>query len=91
MPLRPDMELHDYFQIFLARKWIVVLAYIVVFLSAVVYIAGTPKQYLSATTIMTIPEQVPENFVQSTVTLEPEGRLSTIQQVITSRTRLKKV
>ena len=91
MPLRPDMELHDYLQIFLARKWIIVAAYIAVFLCAVVYVARTPKQYVSTTTILTIPEQVPENFVQSTVTLEPEGRLSTIQQVITSRTRLKKV
>jgi polysaccharide chain length determinant protein (PEP-CTERM system associated) len=91
MPLRPDMELQDYLQIFTKRKWIIIFSFLFVFLAASVYIVVTPKQYMSTTTIMVIPQKVPENFVQSTVTLGAESRLPIIQQQITSRTRLKKV
>jgi polysaccharide chain length determinant protein (PEP-CTERM system associated) len=85
------MEVQDYLQIFSKRKKFVIVTCISVFFVAIAYIVLTPKQYLSTTTVLTIPQQVPENFIRSTVTLGTEGRLSTIQQQITSRTRLKKV
>jgi polysaccharide chain length determinant protein (PEP-CTERM system associated) len=91
MPLRPDMELKDYIQIFFKRKWVIILSFLFICLSAGVYIIVTPKQYKSTTTILVIPQKVPENFVQSTVTLGADGRLATIEQQIKSRTRLKKV
>src|SRR4030065_1574255 len=90
MPLRPDMELQDYLQIFSKRKWVIIFSIFFVFIGAIIYILVTPKQYKSTTTILIIPQQVPENFVRSTVTEGVEGRLSTIQQQITSRTRLIK-
>ena len=91
MPLRPDMELQDYFQIFSKRKWFIIISFLSVFFGASVYIVLTPNQYKSTTTILTIPQRVAENFVRSTVTYGAEDRLSTIQQQITSRTRLMKV
>ena len=91
MPLRPDMELQDYLQVFSKRKWIIILSVFFVFFSAIVYIIVTPKLYKSTTTILIIPQQVPENYVRSTVAGGVESRLATIQQQVTSRTRLTKV
>jgi polysaccharide chain length determinant protein (PEP-CTERM system associated) len=85
------MELQDYLQIFSKRKWVVILSFLIILIFASVYIITTPKQYKSSTTILIIPQKVPENFVRSTVTLGAEGRLATIEQQIKSRTRLKKV
>jgi polysaccharide chain length determinant protein (PEP-CTERM system associated) len=91
MPLRPDMEIQDYIQIFSKRKRVIISSFLLVFLVASAYTVLTPKQYKSTTTILIIPQQVPESFVRSTVTVGLENRLATIQQLITSRTRLKKV
>ena len=91
MPLRPDMELQDYVQILTKRKWVIIISVISVFLAAGVYTVSKKAMYQSTTTILTIPQQVSEDFVRSTVTVGVEGRLSTIQQQITSRTRLIKV
>jgi len=91
MPLRPDMEIQDYIQIFSKRKWIIIFSFLFAFFGASVYTVVTPKQYKSTTMILIIPQKVPENFVRSTVTLGTEGRLPIIEQQIKSRTRLKKV
>ena len=91
MPLRPDMELKDYLQVFSKRKWAVILPFFFVFLGSIIYLLVTPKLYRSTTTILIIPDQVPENYVRSTVAEGVEGRLATIEQQLTSRTRLTKV
>jgi len=85
------MELEDYLQIFTKRKWTIIVTFLSVLLIASVYFVVTPKLYKSSTTILIIPQQVPEKFVQSTVTVGLESRLPTIQSLITSRSRLKKV
>jgi len=91
MPLRPDMELQDYLQVFSKRKWMIIFSFFFVFFGAIIYILVTPKLYKSTTTILIIPQRVPENYVRSTVAEGAEGRLTTIQQQLTSRTRLTKV
>ncbi len=91
MPLRPDMELQDYLQIFYKRKSVIIITFLSVFLSAGVYTIIKTPLYQSTTTILTIPNPVPEDYVRSTVTAGVEGRLATIQQQITSRTRLIRV
>ena len=91
MPLRPDMELQDYLQVIEKRKWVVILPFFFVFLGAFIYLIVTPKQYKSTTTILVIPQQVPENYVRSTVAEGLKGRLGAIEQQLTSRTWLTKV
>jgi len=85
------MELQDYLQIFSKRKWIIIICYLSVIFGAVVHLMVTPKLFKSTTTILVIPQQVPEKFLQSTVAEGVEGRLATIEQQLTSRTRLMKV
>ncbi len=91
MPLRPDMDLKDYIHIFSKRKWVIIGSFLVVFFGASVYTLTTPRTYKSTTTILVVPQRVPENYVRSTVTVGMEDRLATIEQQVTSRARLTKV
>ncbi len=91
MPLRPDMDLRDYLRIVSVRKWLIVLTYLCVFCAVGVYLLVAPKQYQSSTTILIVPQSTPENYVRSTVTVGSENLSATLQQEITSRTRLMKV
>ena len=91
MPLRPDMDLRDYLDVLRRRKWLIVFSFLFVLFGTTVYVVVIPPQYKSITTILIIPQRVPENYVQSTVSIGVEGRLATIQQQVTSRTVLTKV
>ena len=50
-----------------------------------------PNRYRASTSILIIPQRVPENFVRSTVTAELSERLNMISQQILSRTRLERI
>ncbi len=80
-----------YLDIVLRRRWFIILP---LFLSLVVapYLALTiPPVYQSETTILVEPQQVPEAYVESTVTGSVQDRLNIISQQILSRTGLEKV
>jgi len=85
------MELNDYIQVFSKRRMVIIISFLIVFLGAGIYTVVTPNQYKSSTTILIIPQKVPEEFVRSTVTLGPEDRIPIIEAQIKSRTRMKKV
>ena len=91
MPLRADMKFEDYLRIFSKRKLVIIISFLFVFFGAGVYTVVTPVQFKSTTTILVIPQQVPVNYVKSTVTQGVESRLTTIREQITSRTILTKV
>jgi succinoglycan biosynthesis transport protein ExoP len=91
MPLRPNMPLTEYLEIFLRRKWTVILSIVLVMGAAGAYCYLAPRQYKSSTTILVIPQRVPENYVQSTVSSRIQDRLATIKQHVMSRTRLTTV
>jgi polysaccharide chain length determinant protein (PEP-CTERM system associated) len=50
-----------------------------------------PNSYRASTSILIIPQRVPENFVRPTVTADLSERLNMIQQQILSRTRLERI
>lgn len=91
MPLYPDMEPQEFLELFRRRKWMIVFLFLFILLGAGVYSVVVPELYRSSTTIMVIPQRVPEAFVRSTVGSRIEERLASIQQQIQSRTRLMKV
>jgi uncharacterized protein involved in exopolysaccharide biosynthesis len=51
----------------------------------------TPELYRSETTILVIPQSVPQDYVRSTVSVNVEQQLATIRQQVMSRTTLVKV
>lgn len=91
MPLRPDMDLRDYAALFLRRKWLIVFSFLFILFGASVYSVVTPELYKSSTTILIIPQSVPQDYVRSTITVKVEEQLATIRQQVMSRTTLMKV
>ena len=91
MALRPDMGITEYLKVLSDWKWFIFFNFLYVLFGAAAYLVVVPSQYKSTTTILITPQRVPENYVQSTVSMVLEGRLSTIEQQVTSRTVLSKV
>ncbi len=88
MPIRPNMEVSEYLAILRRYKWFLIFAVLSVLFAASVYCALAPKRYKSTTTILLIPQKVPENYVRSTVGSRIEDRMPMLQQEVMSRTRL---
>ena len=88
MPLRPNMETSDYLDILRRRKWYIVFSILVILFGASVYSVVAPEKYKSSTTILVIPQRVPEGYVRSTISSRVDEHLSTIWQQVLSRTRL---
>src|SRR5262245_15793657 len=71
------------------RKWLVVLVFVLPLVAATSLVFSLPAFYQSTALVLVERQQVPEAFVQSTVTSELETRLHTISQEILSRSRLE--
>jgi succinoglycan biosynthesis transport protein ExoP len=73
------------------RKKAFVIASSAIFLLGLVIAFALPPIYLSRTTILIENQQIPEEYVQTTITGYVEERLQVITQQIMSRTRLLEV
>jgi polysaccharide chain length determinant protein (PEP-CTERM system associated) len=73
------------------RRQQILIPFVVITLAVVGVIHELPDRYRSETLIMVVPQRVPETYVKSTVTTRIEDRLRSINQQITSRTRLEPV
>lgn len=88
---RAPSDISDYLEIFLRRKyWIVLPAIAIASITTMIGLT-MPKVYRSETLILVDAQRVPEQYIQSTVTGDVSERLQTISQEILSRTRLEKV
>jgi len=85
------MGLREYGLLFLRRKWMVVFPFFYILLAACVYCVVTPELYRSETTILIIPQSVPQDYVRSTISVNVAQQLATINQQVLSRTTLMKV
>ena len=86
-----SLDIHDYIEIFLRRKWYFFIPFVVILVAAVLYAFSLPKMYRATTLVLVTPQKVPENFVRPTVTSRIEDRLQSISQEIMSHTRLEQV
>jgi len=75
----------------LHRPGTIVIPFVLIALGTAAYVHRLPNRYRSETLIMVVPQRVPESYVRSTVTTRIEDRLRSINQQITSRTRLEPV
>jgi len=81
----------DYVEILWRRKWIWILPFVVVAVGTGIGTQFLPDRYRAEARIQIVPQQVPEAFVQSTVTTSLNSRLVAMSQVIQSRTRLESI
>lgn len=83
--------LRDYLAMAWRQKvWVVVPLFVGILISGIL-IVKLPKVYRSSTLILVEAQKVPEEYVKSAVSGTVEGRLSTIQQQIMSRSLLEKI
>lgn len=81
----------DYFGMIWRQKVWIILPLILGILIAGILIVKLPKIYRSTTLILVEAQKVPEEYVKSAVSGTVEGRLSTIQQQIMSRSLIEKI
>jgi polysaccharide biosynthesis transport protein len=70
------------------RKWLAILAFVLPFTAVIGLAAFLPDVYRASALLVVDRQQVPEDFVRSTVTGGIETRVQTISQEILSRSRL---
>src|SRR5213595_2442474 len=85
---RKDRALALAQSIWARRKWLGVLLFAAPFTVGVSVVTFMPSVYKATATVLVDRQQVPESFVQPTVTSALETRLHTIGQEIMSRSRL---
>src|SRR6266850_2011209 len=73
------------------RKWLALCAFAGVFSVGAALTAFLPNVYQAAATILVVGQQVPADFVKTTVTGALDTRLQTISQQILSRARLEEL
>lgn len=86
-----SISIVDYLEIAWRRKWFIIAPFLVIMPITIFLCFTLPKIYKASTTILVIPQKVPDDFVRSTVTMNPSEYLNVISQEIMSRTRLEKV
>lgn len=87
----PTISIIDYLEIALRRKWFIIIPFLLGIIITITLCFALPKIYKASTTILIIPQEVPDDFVRSTVTMNPSEYLNIIKQQIMSRTRLEKI
>jgi len=88
---RQQLQLQQYIDLFLRNKWLITLPFILITLGSFIFALAIPNIYQASTTILVVPQKVPENYVRSTVPAAVADRLQTLNQQIMSRTRLQQV
>ena len=70
---------------------LLILISVAVSAAAVVVIALLPDVYQATTTILVDPQKIPEKYVASTVTSDPNDHLNTLKQQVLSTSRLQEI
>ncbi len=83
--------LRDYMVILRRRKWALLLPLVVVFVIAVIAAFVWPRTYRSTSTILIEEQEIPRDFVITTVNGYADERLQSINQRIMSTTRLLEI
>jgi polysaccharide chain length determinant protein (PEP-CTERM system associated) len=81
----------DYARMVWRRRWFIAIPAVVIASVTAVVSIFLPNWYRASTSILIIPQRVPENFVRPTVTADLSERLNMITQQIISRTRLERI
>ena len=79
-----NLELNEFFAIFKRRKWDFILTATVVFLAIAVAVFIWPPTYRSTSTILIEAQEIPREYVMTTVTAYADQRLQTINQRVMS-------
>jgi polysaccharide chain length determinant protein (PEP-CTERM system associated) len=87
------MELSDWAETLLRRKWFIIICILIITFAASVYCVVSQEMFKSTSRIFVIPQKIPENFIKSTVDmrLAIEERINTLGLQVLTKTRLKSI
>ena len=93
-PLAPQSDVQsigDIFQILSRRKWSLILPALLIFFAAAAVALFLPPVYRSTSTILIEEQEIPAEFVRTTVTSYAEERIQMIKQRVLSFSRLSEL
>jgi polysaccharide chain length determinant protein (PEP-CTERM system associated) len=73
------------------RYWFIVMPFVVCLLATLVVSSRLQNQYRAETLLQIVPQQIPDAYVRSTVTIRTESRLNALNQQVMSRTELERL
>jgi polysaccharide chain length determinant protein (PEP-CTERM system associated) len=76
---------------FRRRFWYIVIPFFLVSLAAIFYCIRAPKVFMSSALILIQPQEVPSEYVRSTVTTDVQARINSIREQVMSRSRLEEI
>ena len=76
---------------FKRRLWYIVVPFFVLSTGVVTFLIQAPRAYKSSTLILVQPQEIPADYVMSTVTTDPTARLNTLKEQALSRPRLEEI
>lgn len=89
--MQDQLTLHAFLDSLKRRWWLPILCLLLAVVASVAITRKLPKIYRASTLILVEPQKIPVAYVRPTVTTSIEDRLRSLQQQITSRTRLERV
>jgi len=89
--MQETLDIKDYLQIALRRKWYFIVPFVLISIAAIAYAHYAPNVYRASTLILVEPQKVPSSYVKPTVTENVEAQLRTITEQIMSRSYLEKI
>ncbi|MEJ5330074.1 MAG: GNVR domain-containing protein [Desulfobaccales bacterium] len=89
--METQQDLRYYWRILAARKWYFILPAVGIMLAAAVVALVWPPVYEAKSTILIEEQQIPPEFVRTTVTGFAEQRIQSLSQQILSRARLVEI
>ncbi|MEA3222424.1 MAG: GNVR domain-containing protein [Thermodesulfobacteriota bacterium] len=84
-------NISDYISLVMRRKYYIIIPFIAVVIGAAIVAYTLPPIYRSSCTILVEGQQIPSEFVRSTVTTIVEEAIKTITQQVMSRTKLLEI
>ena len=90
-PEESTNELQRIFEIAWRRKWIILVPFVSIFLLVTLWALYQPNLFRSSSSMFVEAQEVPSDYVRSTITNDIESRMRSINQRLTSRTKLLKV
>jgi polysaccharide biosynthesis transport protein len=86
------MALVNYLANVLKRNWhAAFLSSLLVAIGGIICVSLIPDQFKATTTILVDPQKIPERYVASTITSDPNAHLSTLTQQVLSASRLQEI
>jgi polysaccharide chain length determinant protein (PEP-CTERM system associated) len=71
--------------------WFIVIPFFLIFMAAIIYCIAAPRAYRSSSLVLVQPQEVPAEYVKSTVTSDVKSRLNSITDEVLSRSALEEI